>query len=165
MNHAAISFVISFLITSFLSGEKMSQPLLHRFRTFIDINSVLSQLPQNTWHVSRLPSEDIVPKDVGERQFLFFREVSTNGRHLGGITSTQVDLFDICFLGWCQDASPLSQDFKVLQIQFFCYRGYFFVLVSSLNFGCYLVGLYVTLIRVPHISLEGKNTVRSRHFE
>jgi hypothetical protein len=49
---------------------------------------MLSQLFWDTWHVGRLPSEDIfiIPKKVGEREFLFCREVGTDGHHLGGIT-------------------------------------------------------------------------------
>jgi hypothetical protein len=72
--------------------------LLHRLGAFIDINSVLSQLSRDTWHVGWLPSEDIfvVPEKVSEHEFLFFREVGTDGRRLGGITGSQVDLLDIC---------------------------------------------------------------------
>ena len=47
--------------------------MLHRFGAFIDIDSMLSQLSWDTWHIVWLPSEDIfvVPKKVGEREFLF----------------------------------------------------------------------------------------------
>ena len=81
MNPAAISFVISFLIAAFLSGEN------RRFGAFVNINSVLSQLSWDPWHVGWLPSEDIfvVPKKVGEREFLFCREVSADSRCLGGV--------------------------------------------------------------------------------
>jgi len=51
MDPKAISFAISFLIAAFLSGEKHHSLFFMGFRTFIDINSVLSQLPQDTWHV------------------------------------------------------------------------------------------------------------------
>ena len=64
---------------------------------------MLSQLSWDTWHVGRLPSEDIfvVPKKVGEREFLFYREVSTDGCRFGGITGSQVDLLDVGFFWWC----------------------------------------------------------------
>jgi hypothetical protein len=47
--------------------------LLDWFGAFIDINFVLNQLSWDTWHVSQLLSKDIfvVPKKVGEREFLF----------------------------------------------------------------------------------------------
>jgi hypothetical protein len=79
--------------------------LLNRFGTFIDIDFVLSQLSRDTWHVGRLPSEDIfiVSEKVGEREFLFVGEVSADDRCLGGITSLQIDIFDICFFGWGED--------------------------------------------------------------
>ena len=54
--------------------------MLHGLGAFIDINSVLSQLSWDTWHVGQLPSEDIfvVPKKIGEREFLFCREVGAD---------------------------------------------------------------------------------------
>ena len=63
---------------------------------------MLSQFSWDTWHVGRLPSEDIfvVSKKVGEREFLFYREVGADGCHFGGITGAQVDLLDIGFF-WC----------------------------------------------------------------
>jgi hypothetical protein len=73
--------------------------LLHRLEAFININSVLSQISRDTWHVSWLPSEDmfVVPKKAGECEFLFCREVGLDDRRFGGITSTQVDLLHIGF--------------------------------------------------------------------
>ena len=81
--------------------------------SFININSVLSQLSWDTWHVGQLPSEDIfvVPKKVGERAFLFCREVSTDSGRLGGIASTQVDLLDVGFFWWRDDAGLFSRYF------------------------------------------------------
>jgi hypothetical protein len=86
--------------------------LLHRLGAFIDINSVLSQLSRDTWHVGWLPSKDIfvVSEKVGEREFLFFREVGTDGHCLREITGAQVNLLDICLFWWGKDARPLSQD-------------------------------------------------------
>ena len=113
MNLAGISFMISFLIAAFLSGEN------HRSRCFTGLESLLisilmlSQLSWDTWHVGRLPSEDIfvVPKKVGERAFLFCREVSTDSGRLGGIASTQVDLLDVGFFWWRDDAGLFSRYF------------------------------------------------------
>ena len=70
--------------------------MLHRLGAFVDIDSVLNQLSWDTWHVGQLPSEDIfvVPKKVGEREFLFCREMTTDGCRFGG---SQVDLLDISF--------------------------------------------------------------------
>jgi hypothetical protein len=86
--------------------------LLHRLGAFIDINSVLSQLSLNTWHVGQIPSEDIfvVPEKVGEHEFLFFREVGTDGRCLGGITYAQINLLDINLFWWGKDVGPLCRD-------------------------------------------------------
>jgi hypothetical protein len=91
-------------MASILLGGKASHTLLDGFRTLIDIDSVLSQLSRDTWHVGHLPSEDIfvVPKKIGEREFLCRRKVSTDGRRLRGITSTQINLHDISFFLWNQ---------------------------------------------------------------
>ena len=85
--------------------------MLYRLGAFININSVLSQLSRDTWHVGWLPSEDIfvVPKKVGEREFLFCREVGADGCRFVGITSAQVDLLDVGFLWWCEDAGFFSR--------------------------------------------------------
>jgi hypothetical protein len=86
----------------FLIRRETTQPLLNRFGTFIKINSVLSQLSRDTWHIGRIPSEDIVvvPKKVSEREFLFLRKVSTDGHHLGGITRAEINLHNIRLLRW-----------------------------------------------------------------
>jgi hypothetical protein len=46
------------------------------------------QLSWDTWHVGLLPREDIfvVSKKVDEHEFLFFREMGTDGHHFRGIT-------------------------------------------------------------------------------
>jgi hypothetical protein len=87
MNPAAINFAISFLIVAFLSGENRHSRCFTGLEPYI--NSVLSKLSWDTWHVGRFPSEDIfvVSKEVGECEFLFYREVGTDGRCFGGITS------------------------------------------------------------------------------
>jgi hypothetical protein len=73
---------------------------------------VLSQLSWDTCHVSWLLSKDIfvVPKKVGEREFLFSRDVSTDGRRLLGIASTQVNFLHISFFWWHKDKRLLTQD-------------------------------------------------------
>ena len=72
---------------------------------------MLSQLSWDTWHVGRLPSEDIfvVPKKVGEREFLFYREVDADGCLLGGIPGAQVNLLDVGFFWWCEDAGLFNR--------------------------------------------------------
>jgi hypothetical protein len=90
---------------------KASEMLLDRFRTLIDVDSVLSQLSRDTWHVGQFPSEDIfiVPEKIGEREFLCWRELSTDGRRLRGITSTQINLHDISFFWRNQDGWLFSR--------------------------------------------------------
>jgi hypothetical protein len=72
---------------------------------------VHNQLSRDTWHVGRLPSEDVVvvPEKIGEREFLFLRKVSTDGRRLGGITSAEINLHDIRFLRQNKDGSFFSR--------------------------------------------------------
>jgi hypothetical protein len=86
--------------------------LLHKLGAFININSVLSQLSWDTWYVGWLPSEDIfiVPEKVGERKFLFCREVDTDSHHFGGITSTKVDLLHVGFFWRSENARLLGWD-------------------------------------------------------
>ena len=57
---------------------------------------MLRQLSQDTWHVDRLSREDIfvVPKKVGECEFLFLGKVGTDKCRLGGIIGSQVN-FDV----------------------------------------------------------------------
>jgi hypothetical protein len=76
----------------------------------MQMNYVLSQLSRDTWHVGRLPSKDIVvvPEKIGEREFLFLRKVSTDGRYLGGITSAEIYLHNICLLRRDKDGGLFS---------------------------------------------------------
>jgi hypothetical protein len=87
------------------------EQLLNRFGTFIQINSVFIQLSQDNWNAGRLPSEDIVvvSKNVGEYEFLFLRKVSTDGRHLGGITSVEINLHNIRLLRQDEDGGLFSR--------------------------------------------------------
>ena len=88
MNPAAISFVISFLIAAFLSGENRHS------RCFTGLELLLTSILCSANSLGTpgmsagFPSEDIfvVPKKVGEREFLFCREVGADGCRLGGIT-------------------------------------------------------------------------------
>ena len=103
MNPAAISFVISFLIAAFLSGENRRSCCFTSLEpSLISILCSANSLG-DTWHVGRLPSEDIsvVSKKVGEREFLFCQEVGANGCRFGGITGAQVNLLDVGFFWWC----------------------------------------------------------------
>jgi hypothetical protein len=72
---------------------------------------MLSQLSRDPWHVGQLPSEDIVVvlEKVGEREFLFLRKVSTDGHHLGGITSAEINLHSICLLRLDKDGGLFSR--------------------------------------------------------
>jgi hypothetical protein len=99
----------SFLIVAFLSWKN------HRSHCFIGFEPSLTSImclanSWDTWLVGRLPSEDIfvVLKKVGERKFLFCREMGTNGCYFGGITSTQVDLPHVSFFCRSKDARLLG---------------------------------------------------------
>ena len=87
MNPAAISFVVSFLIAAFLLGEN------HRSHCFIGLEPSLTSISCSANSLGTpgmsAPSEDIfvIPKKAGEHEFLFCREVGTDGCHLEGITS------------------------------------------------------------------------------
>jgi hypothetical protein len=82
----------------------------------MQINSVLNQLSWDTWHVGRLPSEDIVviPEKIGEHEFLFLRKVSTDGRRLGespvprSIFITSTSLGGTRIAGFLADSSKSS---------------------------------------------------------
>jgi hypothetical protein len=59
---------------------KMVEPLSDWSRCGPDIQGVLDELPRDSWHVCRLPSEDVVvgSKEVDEDVFLFVRERRPN---------------------------------------------------------------------------------------
>jgi hypothetical protein len=80
----------------------------------MQINSVLSQLSRDTWHVGRLPSEDIivVPEKIGEHEFLFLRKMSTDGHCLGVITSAEINLHNITSLGGTRMVGFLASSSK-----------------------------------------------------
>jgi hypothetical protein len=86
---------------------------------------VLSQLSWNTWHVGRLSRKDILVffKKVSELKFLFLREVDTDDRRLGGVTSTQIDFNSTLLRGRCDDACLLSQNFCVFRLSLPCEVG------------------------------------------
>jgi hypothetical protein len=112
MNPAAINFAISFLVAPFLLGENCHSRCFTGLEHSLTSILYSSQLSWDTWHVGRLPSEDIfiVLKKVGEHEFLFCREVGTDGRCFGGITGTQVDLLHVGFFWRSEDARLLGCD-------------------------------------------------------
>ena len=111
MNLAAISFVISFLIAAFLSGENRHS------RCFTGLESSLISIlcSANSLGTPGMLADFqakislLSRKKVGEREFLFCREVGADGCYLGGIASAQVDLLDVGFFWWCEDARLFSR--------------------------------------------------------
>jgi hypothetical protein len=59
---------------------KMAEPLSDWPRCRLDISGVLSELPQDFWHVRGLPGEDVAvgSKEVDEDVFLFVKECHPN---------------------------------------------------------------------------------------
>jgi hypothetical protein len=59
---------------------------------------VLSQLPADSRHIGRTPCEDVVvvPKEVGEREFLFGVEVGPDDDFLGCVWQAEANFLD----GW-----------------------------------------------------------------
>jgi hypothetical protein len=68
--------------------------LLDRSSGLVYFECVLSQLPRDTGHVGRAPREDIsvVPKETGEREFLFGVEVGPDDDFLGCIGLAEANL-------------------------------------------------------------------------
>ena len=62
-----------------------AEKLLDRFILGINIESVLSELSRYTWHVRRLPREDvpILMDELDEHAFLFRIQVSADAKLLG----------------------------------------------------------------------------------
>ena len=107
---------------------------------------MLSQLSRNTWHISRLPWEDIFvfSEKVGEREFLFSGEVDTDDSHLRGITSTQINLDGIHLRGWCNDSYLLSWNLHVFWLSLLCNVGNILCFIGLLCSGYNLDGFRVT---------------------
>jgi hypothetical protein len=93
MNLAAKNLIISTLMTSFRSFAKW-QLLLDRFGHLAYIQGVLSQLPGNTQHIRRGPCEyvRVIPKETGEREFLFLPELVTDHHCLLWAGEAKADL-------------------------------------------------------------------------
>jgi hypothetical protein len=111
MNLVAISFVISFLIVAFLSGEKCHD----RCFTGLDPSLTLILCSANSFGTPGMSAGFQANISLLSRRNLvsvcsYFAEVSTDGRCLGGITDALVNLLDIGFFRWCKDARPLNQD-------------------------------------------------------
>jgi hypothetical protein len=62
----------------------------------VDFKSVLSQLLGDTRHIGWTPCEDVsvVPQEAGEREFLFWVEVSPNNDFLGCVGQADANLLD-----------------------------------------------------------------------
>ena len=72
--------------------------LFHRFVFRIHIKGVLSELPQYTWHVRRLPCKNvpILMDELDERAFLFRIQVGTDAELLGRIARYEVNKLSFC---------------------------------------------------------------------
>ena len=62
-----------------------TKKLLDWLKLWINIKSVLSEFPQYTWHVRRLPCKNvpILTDELDERAFLFGIQISTDVELLG----------------------------------------------------------------------------------
>ena len=109
---------------------------------------MLSQLSQNTQHISRLPCKDILvlPEKVGECEFLLFREVGADDSCLRGITSTKINLDGIRLRGWCNDSRLLSQNLHVFWLGLLCSVGNLLCFIGLLCSGCDLDDFCVIVI-------------------
>jgi hypothetical protein len=109
MNPVAINFALFFLITAFLSRENR-----RRRRCFTSLEPSLTSILclANSLGIPDMSVgfQTIVPKKVGEREFLFCREVGTDGHRFGGITSTLVDLLHVGFFWRSENARLLGWD-------------------------------------------------------
>ena len=63
---------------------ELTEELFHWFLFGICIKAVLSEFPQDTWHVGRFPCKDvsILTDELDERAFLFVRQACPNGELL-----------------------------------------------------------------------------------
>ena len=77
----------------------------------MDIDFVLNQLSWDTWHVGRLPSEDIfvVLKKVGEREFYFAERRALMAAVFEGSPVPRSICLMSAFSWWCEDAGLFSR--------------------------------------------------------
>ena len=70
-----------------------AKKLFDRFILGINIESVLSEFSQCTWHVRRFPCKDvpILTDELDERAFLFRIQVSADAKLLGRIAGYEVN--------------------------------------------------------------------------
>src|SRR5664279_3974941 len=70
-----------------LFPAEAAESLHDRLGTFVDVETVLGEFPRYTWHVGRLPCEDIpiLMEELNELVFLFVLQAGTNGSFLGAI--------------------------------------------------------------------------------
>jgi hypothetical protein len=70
--------------------------LLDRSCSLVDFKCVLSQLPGDTRQIGWAPCEDVsvVPKETGEREFLFGVEVGPDDNFLGCVGQAEANFLD-----------------------------------------------------------------------
>lgn len=101
MNLAARNLESSFLMAAFVSGVNQHSLCLTSLEpgfnsSLCSANSLGTLGMSPGFHVKDVL---IVPKEIGERKFLFLRELGTDSRHLGGIAHLQVDGLQRCLIG------------------------------------------------------------------
>jgi hypothetical protein len=69
--------------------DKMLKALLDGLGIRVDVKFMLYQLPRDSWHVSRLPCEDVPIsfEEFDEREFLFRVQTIPDMSYLGGLIS------------------------------------------------------------------------------
>ena len=82
--------------------------MLHGSDSGIDVELVLSEFPRYTWHVSRLPCEDvpILTEELDERIFLWDRQVRADDGMLAGVAFDEVDALRV--LGWFESKGRVA---------------------------------------------------------
>jgi hypothetical protein len=73
MSPTSSNLAISFFTTSFFILDEMTKSLLDRLGFGVDVKLMIYQFPCNSWHVRRLPCNDvpIFLEQFDEREFLF----------------------------------------------------------------------------------------------
>jgi hypothetical protein len=89
-----------FLYYILLVLGEAAESLLDGLGAWVQVEFMLNQLPRDSWHVNRLPYEDvpILLEEFDERQFLFGIQGVTYVSNLGRFLRRQQDLFAECVL-------------------------------------------------------------------
>jgi hypothetical protein len=76
--------------------HKSPELLLDRSSGLVDFESMLSQLPRDSRHIGWTPCDDVsvVPKEAGEREFLFGVEVGPDDNFLGCVGQAEANLLN-----------------------------------------------------------------------